>query len=169
LFEDSEFLMADFLFPNFLQSRAEYAALREFWNQEIWARIPRLTRRDWVTPWFAPQHADLEDGNPIFTAWGPSRNRGLQIIQISPNSGATCDLNWWVDWFGGDASDPEAVRKLVIVCVLTVANQRRIRSMINEWVLHGRVSEHVETLDATVTSDSQSDFELAFDSRNSAA
>jgi hypothetical protein len=148
--------VTEYLFSNFRTSRLEYEELSEFWNSHVWKQLPMALRSGWTTPWFATRKPALQDGNPIFTAWSEAELRGLQIIQVAPDEGTLSDLNLWLDWFG-DLRDPEAIRKLVITCVLTSANLPRIQSVIEQWVIDGFVSEHSEPVDMTTTSSDASD------------
>ena len=76
--------MPDYLFRSFRRSRLEYEMSIRFWSEEVWDRIPPYVREGWTTPWFARQRPELEDGNPIFSAWSPYLHRGIQIVQIEP-------------------------------------------------------------------------------------
>jgi hypothetical protein len=139
--------MSEYLFEDFLNSEREYRDAEMFWR-EIWDDAQKHARSDWIQPWFSTQSRELEDGNPIFSAWSPSERRGLRIVQILPDH-IERDVNYWIDWFGGDAWDLDAVTELVIVCAPTSANRQRIVLMLERWVAQGDVSEQINTLETT--------------------
>jgi hypothetical protein len=151
--------VAEYLFTNFLKSPQEYKELAAFWHDRVWEQIPSALRGDWKAPWFAKREPALQDGNPIFTAWSETELRGLQIIQVAPDEGAVSDLNLWLDWFG-DARDPAAVKKLVVTCVLTTSNLRQIRSLIEQWVIDGCVTERADDVDVTTVWSDASDIRV---------
>jgi hypothetical protein len=140
--------MPEYLFSDFRRSRARYEKAVAFWNERVWQAISEYSRREWITPWFSRQHPALEDGNPIFSAWSRAERRGVQIIQVSATEG-TDDVEWWIDWFGGNAFDPDAVRNLVIVCAPTTTNRERIVRLMEDWIRRGQLTERAETIDTT--------------------
>jgi len=144
--------MAKYLFPNFMESSEEYSALRDFWRSHVWNAALEFSNADWSTPWLAELDRTLEAGNPIFSAWTRDRSRGLKVVQLPPEEGGD-ELSRWVEWFGGDAHDPAALRTLVIVCVLTDSNVMRIRKWIEEWVEVGECIEFEQTLEITTSAD----------------
>jgi hypothetical protein len=142
--------MNDALFPDFRDAPRVYEQSVKFWREDVWRIIPEDSRRGWETPWFARQASGLEDGNPIFSAWSPAVRRGLQVIQVQPGESDN-DLTWWMDFFGGEATDPNAIAKLVIVCVPSHSKVARLRSLIDEWTREGWVSEEREGFELTDT------------------
>jgi hypothetical protein len=144
--------MAHDLFPAFLESKREYARLVDFWRSEIWPTIPSAARKGWLTPWLTPLDPELEEGNPIFSAWNHHRKIGLQIIQVPPHQNGS-ELSRWVEWFGDGIEDPAAVQTLVVVCVLTQQNLRLIKTWMQEWLELGRIVDFADTFEiATSTS-----------------
>ena len=71
------------------------------------------------------------DGNPIFSAYSPSRRRGVRIIQLEP-AGDARELTFWVDDFA--RGDPEQVKELVVSCVLSEETLPVVNELLRQWV-----------------------------------
>lgn len=122
------------LFPSFLQDRAEYAASVEYWNR-LWEKINPAARSvyGWRRPWLARDAATVLDGNPIFSAISEELQKGVRIIQHAPSSNSV-EFTSWLDTFGGNHADPEAVVELVIACALTDPVAVLASTLIEIWV-----------------------------------
>jgi hypothetical protein len=97
-----------------------------------------LTRAGQIQKWRWPWLATTEDGNPILSAIDPQRRIAVRIIQEEPENQGDLDLDWWVDSFGKQ-SEANAVRELVIACVLSDRTAARIDKLLFDWVVHGQV------------------------------
>ena len=145
-----------YLFPNFMASDSEYMLVRAFWETHVWNSIPKLSRSGWSTPWLMQLSPTLEGGNPIFSAWNRKLKIGLKIVQVPLEEGGD-ELSRWVEWLGGDVNDPDAVRTLVVVCILTDMNAALIKDWMQEWIEQGRIVDHVELVEMTTSSDYSSE------------
>ena len=119
------------LFPRFLEDEAEYAQAEAFWSR-LWADVREVDRFQgaWRCGWFQPQPS--KDGNPIFTAVSEAQRKGIRVIQYEP----TCqdsEFDFWFDTFGGEATDPQAIRELVIACALSNETAQVARKLMS-WV-----------------------------------
>ena len=126
------------LFPKFLADESEYGKVEQFWRQ-IWADIPANDRAvgKWRADWFEPQPP--RDGNPVFTAVSEKFRKGIRVIQYEPTSQEP-ELDFWLDTFGGEPTDPSAIRELVIACALSTESARHARKLMSSWIL-GAVDE----------------------------
>ncbi len=130
--------MVQHLLANFLDDPEHYAKAVEHWER-LWGRIDSQLRAScgWRQPWF---HADWKkggafmDGNPIFTAFTPGDQYAIRIIQYPPTS-TNLEFDYWLDTFGGAATDPEAIRELVIACALSEEASTRAFELMENWVL----------------------------------
>ena len=91
---------------------SQYVQMQAYW-ESIWAATPIFQRmlRGWRADWFK-QQTD-RDGNPIFSAVSDDADKGIRIIQYEATS-AEVELDFWLDTFGGDATQPGTIRELVI-------------------------------------------------------
>jgi hypothetical protein len=124
------------LFADFQRDRNVYLQAIQFWRN-LWDTVQPESMVEWQTPWFAVAPADLQDGNPIFTAVSRSTRRGLRVIQLDLNEEQP-PLQFWTSWFGG-RTNPDAVEELVIACKLTGAIVPLLKAIIQGWVQDGRV------------------------------
>jgi hypothetical protein len=88
----------------------------------------------WQVPWLNTTFADgtpCRDGNPIFSAVCPARRLGVRVIQREP-AGNPRELNYWIDTFA--QGEPEAIRELVISCVLTEETVVDALDLMNQWI-----------------------------------
>ena len=58
-----------------------------------------------------------------FSAYSPTRLRGIRVIQYPPESG-DLEFDCWLDTFGGKLGEPGVIRELVIAC----ASRKKLRS-----------------------------------------
>lgn len=124
--------MTNYLFEGFLSNADDYASAETYWR-ELWLDL----RHDgWVQPWM--DNGAFLDGNPIFTAFNPLQRKGIRIVQRAPQEGAN-DLVYWLDTFGGDVTEPESIRELVIDCVLSRRTAEAARHLMRQWI-DGEVS-----------------------------
>jgi hypothetical protein len=127
--------MTQLLFPNFLNDADEYRRAEEFWRAR-WDELIRWSGQEgqWVTPWLTTTFADgtpFADGNPIFSAIAPQRRLGVRIIQVTPAEDPE-ELSFWTDTFA--AGEPEAIKELVINCVLTPQTVGNCLTLIERWI-----------------------------------
>jgi hypothetical protein len=133
--------MAEYLFPRFLDDPEEYAAAEAYWRR-LWDEVAGLAGAawEWKHPWLQTAYADgtpFRDGDPIFSAWAPSRNLGLRVIQNRPHRQDPA-LEFWPDVVGDEWSGE--VRTLVISCELSRQTAALARGMIFSWLRYGKVS-----------------------------
>jgi hypothetical protein len=134
--------MVQHLFPRFLDDPAEYAKAEAFWRS-LWDELARFSgqQQEWRHPWLQTAYADgtpFHDGDPIFSAWCPSRKVGVRVIQNAPQQ-QELELNWWLDTVGDEWSGGE-VHTLVISCALSRQAADLARDFILSWMRDGRVS-----------------------------
>ena len=124
-----------YLFPRFLDDPAEYEAAERFWTSQWGDLVSRIGAQDlWETPWLNTRFADAtpcRDGNPIFSAWCPSRHLGIRVIQLEA-SGNPREIQFWTGTFA--KGEPEAVSELVISCVLTRETLHQAMDMMSQWI-----------------------------------
>ena len=94
-------------------------------------------------PWLNEPVAALRDGNPIFTAWSPPLRRGVRIVQRPANTDVP-DLGYWLDVFGGDLHEPDAVEELVVNCSPAVELVPRLRALLSSWISGAPLSVSIE-------------------------
>ncbi len=133
--------MAVHLFPGFLDDPAQYAAAEDYWRQ-LWDELMGRAgqREGWIRPWLQTAYANgtpFRDGDPIFSAWSPSRKLGVRVIQNRPE-GVGLGLDFWTDTFGDEWSGE--VRVLVIACELSSRTADLARELIGQWVRTGEAS-----------------------------
>lgn len=136
--------MVRHLFARFLEVPSEYEGAKTYWVN-LWNRIDAWQRlqRDWRHPWLSSgvvAGEELRDGNPIFSAYSPQTRYGIRIIQYPPESDRL-EFDWWLDTFGGPATDPRAIRELVIACALSEEAARQASELVENWCLRGEISE----------------------------
>ncbi len=134
--------MVQHLFPRFLADPAEYAKAEDYWRR-LWEELARFSDRqqEWQCPWLTTTFADgtpFRDGDPIFSAWSPSRKLGVRVIQNEPQS-PELELDSWVDRVGDEWSGGE-VSTLVISCALSRQSADLARDLIFAWMRDGMVS-----------------------------
>ena len=132
--------MTEYLFPNFLTDPREYEQAEAFWRAR-WDDVVRGVGQEslWESPWFNTTFANgtpFRDGNPIFSAVSLHRHLGVQVIQLEPADDLE-EFTVWTDTFA--EGSPEAVKKLVISCVLTKDTLRRAEELMRQWIPEEKV------------------------------
>lgn len=130
-----------YLYPDFLSNPDQYAKAEAYWLHEVWDRIPDSCRRfgGWRPGWFASEPP--YDGNPIFTAISDSLRKAVRVIQYEPLlSGDARELDYWLDTFGGPATDPTVIHELVIACSLSLESAALAKKLMHAW-LTGSIEE----------------------------
>ncbi len=127
--------MLQVLYPNFLKDPAEYNQAETLWRNQWNDLLRSMGRQDeWKSPWINNSFADgtpSQDGNPIFSAICPSRQLGIRVIQHEP-SGNPEGLYFWTDIFA--EGEPDAVKELVIACVLTTETLYDCLDLMSQWI-----------------------------------
>ncbi|HET6883647.1 MAG TPA: hypothetical protein VFI31_26070 [Pirellulales bacterium] len=110
----------------------EYTAAEQLWAR-VWAQVAEddRLRGGWRAPWFKPQPPN--DGNPIFSAISESQRKAIRVIQYEPTSEDE-EFDYWFDTFGGEATDADSIRELVIACALSVESAEAAGKLISSWV-----------------------------------
>jgi hypothetical protein len=131
--------MTERLFPRFLHDQAEYDRAEAYWR-ELWDDLMRFTgQRGWQYPWLQAAYADgtpFRDGDPIFSAWSPSRKIGVRVIQNEPRQ-QDPELVFWRDVVGDEWT--VEVPTLVISCALSQETADVARDLILVWIRDGAV------------------------------
>jgi hypothetical protein len=127
--------MVDYLFPHFLSEPREYREAEAIWRQR-WEDLVRRVGQEWLweTPWLNTSFANgtpCQDGNPIFSAVSPSRRLGVHVIQLEPSDNPR-ELYVWTDTFA--KGSPEAIKELVISCVLTPQTLLEAVDLMKRWI-----------------------------------
>jgi hypothetical protein len=122
--------MATILFPDFLEDTARYQAAADFWQAQLATTLADLglhaqTYLNNITG----DGSQLLDGNPIYHAYFPARNRALRIIQEEPLLPAD-----YGSWVGNTEIESQEVPELVISLVLTDENVERALEEIQGWL-----------------------------------
>ena len=130
-----------------MQDSSEYKGASAYWV-DLWNRIDEWQRlqRDWRQPWLSSgvvAGEEFRDGNPIFSAYSPETRYGIRVIQYPPESDRL-ELDWWLDTFGGPATDPQAIRELVIACALSEEAASRAFELMKIWFLDGKIETRFE-------------------------
>jgi hypothetical protein len=133
--------MATHMFPRFLEDRAEYARAEAYWR-ELWDEVvaSAYQQGEWQHPWLRTTFADgtpFLDGDPISSAWCPSRRLGIRVIQNEPQREGM-ELTFWRDTTGDEWTGE--VNTLVIACALSDESSELARALISSWILYGEVS-----------------------------
>ncbi len=134
--------MVQHLFPHFLVNSDEYVQAEDFWRH-LWDKLARVSgqKQDWQHPWLKTAYVDgtpFRDGDPIFSAWSPSRKLGIRVIQNEPLQEEP-ELNVWFDMIGDEWTHGE-VRTLVISCALSDQVANLAEGFILSWMRDGAVS-----------------------------
>ncbi|KKW11166.1 MAG: hypothetical protein UY48_C0024G0007 [Candidatus Gottesmanbacteria bacterium GW2011_GWB1_49_7] len=124
----------DYIYQDFLKSADHYQAAISFW-QDLWEHIDPIRRHlyRWVQPWMTINPMQVMDGNPIFTAYSPTINKGIRIIQYPPEPNSP-DLVVWHDTFGGQITDCDAIHELVIACALSYQTKINVIALMETWI-----------------------------------
>lgn len=125
--------MSAIVYPRFLVDAEEYQLSERCWR-DLWCEIDSIAGPSfgWTSPWLIAS-ARLRDGNPIFTAVSPKLRRGIRVIQEDPID-LKPEFCAWLDTFGGDITDPDAIHELVISCTLSAEATGFARSLFLRWV-----------------------------------
>ncbi len=120
------------LFKDFMVVKSEYAKAEAFWLA-LWNSIPSLeiSLNEWRPNWFISQTP--KDANPIFSAVSEKQKKGMRIIQYESTS-EEIEFDFWLDTFGGPATDPTAIRELVIACALSPESSQAALRIISSWI-----------------------------------
>jgi hypothetical protein len=126
--------MLKHIYPNFLRDDREYSLSEKHWIG-LWEQIdPQLrATHGWQHPWFEALPRSLSEGNPIFTALSQVLRRGIRVIQHEPTDSGP-EIQAWLDFFGGNSSDPDRIEELVISCALSDLVSEVALSLIESWV-----------------------------------
>src|ERR1700681_4223953 len=116
---------------DFLKSAESYEEAQRFWRG-LWEEVSQGREVGWQTPWLQEPPATLRDGNPIFTAWSHALRRGIRIIQREPSSHVP-DLTYWLDVFGGNLREPNAVEELVLNCSPRSEIIHPLKALMSSW------------------------------------
>jgi len=121
--------------------RAEHTPIRAYWR-DLWDEMARFAgqQHEWHYPWLRTAYADgtpFRDGDPLFSAWSPSRRLGVRVIQTEPQ-GDEVELNYWHDVVG-DRWTGE-VQTLVISCALSKQAADAARGLILSWMIYAKAS-----------------------------
>ncbi|HWE38783.1 MAG TPA: hypothetical protein VG406_19700 [Isosphaeraceae bacterium] len=135
--------MLKYLYKDFLDNVDEYRASEGYWIRRWQEAIDIHSRPGWSYPWISTGSPDLLDGNPIFSAFSPSKRRGVRIIQHAPTS-QNVEIQAWPDFVGGDFYDPDVIQELVISCALSEPAADLAIALIRPWVASGRISFRVK-------------------------
>jgi hypothetical protein len=137
--------MVNHIFPNFLQDSREYEKAVAHWV-DLWNHVDEYHRQSWRHPWLSSgvvAGEELRDGNPIFSAYSLEKRYGIRIIQYPPESDRL-EFDWWLDTFGGSATDPQAIGELVVACALSEEGSRRAFELMEEWCVGGQITERYD-------------------------
>jgi hypothetical protein len=146
--------MVKYLFPNFLNDPHEYEQVEAVWH-ERWDDLVRRVGQEWLwkSPWLNTHFADgtpCRDGNPIFSAVSPLRRLGVRVIQVEPSDNPR-ELHVWADTFA--KGEPEAIKELVITCVLTDQTLLDAVDLMKRWITEEDVGSAQENTDEVAASD----------------
>jgi hypothetical protein len=127
--------VAEFLLADFRTDPAQYDKAESVWR-DFWQKITRELGQEelWKTPWMNTHFNDgtpFRDGNPIFTAICPARHLGVRVIQVEPEDEFD-EITAWTDTFG--EGEPDAVKELVIHCVLSNATLATADDLMKRWI-----------------------------------
>jgi hypothetical protein len=127
--------MVEHLYADFLKNKQEYRRAERFW-EALWEELVNAAgvAEKWQHPWLG---ADLQDGDPMFSAVSPMQGRGVHIIQHAPTSDQL-ELVYWVDKFGEEGID-DVIYQLVISCALSREAAAQASALLWSWVTRGKV------------------------------
>ena len=122
------------LFVKFLDDSSEYDRARAYWV-DLWEKIAPWRRHGWQQPWLSSGVVggqELRDGDPIFSAFSPTRLCGIRVIQYPPES-PSLEFDSWLETFGGELGRPGVIRELVIACALSEEGAEQARELMAQW------------------------------------
>lgn len=122
--------MGKILFANFLEDKRVYHLAYLFWKS-FFQRLTSAVNLGFTT--YLNTKGDC-DGNPIFHAYLPDRQRALRIIQVDPSETVEAiDIKAWVDQVQL-LSEETTVPELVIDMVLSEEAKVVGQKLIQAWV-----------------------------------
>jgi hypothetical protein len=127
--------MNDFLFADFLEDQATYAAAEAYWQ----ARLAFLDGL--CTPYLRTAFANGQpfyDGNPIVNLADPNAGKAARIVQQCPQEFGPCYTSFEqaIELAGSDGQHRAAQEK-VIVLTLTQATAQRAEDELRAWFMPG--------------------------------
>ena len=81
----------------FLESSVAYQAAESFWAKAL-KQLLAESDLDWQPFYQNPER----DGNPLFSAWVPNRNKLVRVIQFTPEEVDEQLFSAWIDTWEGD-------------------------------------------------------------------
>ncbi|AQR69973.1 hypothetical protein BZG29_17775 [Janthinobacterium sp. LM6] len=126
--------MNDFLFADFLEDQATYAALQAYWQ----ARLAFLDGQ--CTPYLRTAFANGQpfyDGNPIVNLADRNAGKAARIVQQCPQEFGPCYTSFGqaIELAGGDGHRP--AREKIIVLTLTQATAQQAEDELRAWFAPG--------------------------------
>ena len=126
--------MNDFLFADFLEDHAVYAALQAYWH----ARLAFLDGQ--CTPYLRTAFANGQpfyDGNPIVNLANRSAGKAARIVQQCPHEFGPCYTSFEqaIELAGPDGHRP--AREKIIVLTLTADAAQRAEAQLRAWFMPG--------------------------------
>lgn len=126
--------MHDFLFADFLEDQATYAALQAYWH----ARLAFLDSL--CAPYLRTSFANgqpFNDGNPIVNLADRNASKAARIVQQCPQEFGPCYTSFEqaIELAYGDGHRP-ALEK-IIVLTLTQATAQRAEDELRAWFMPG--------------------------------
>ena len=123
----------------FLESSVAYQAAESFWAQAL-RELLAESDLDWQPFYKKPG----QDGNPLFSAWTPDRNKLVRVIQFTPEEDDEQLFSAWIDVWEGDLPESMASQKnaiaspipeLVIDLALTDVTRQLALTYIYLWLV----------------------------------
>lgn len=127
--------MNDFLFADFLEDQAAYAAAEAYWQ----ARLAFLDGQ--CAPYLRTAFANGQsfyDGNPIVNLADRNAGKAARIVQQCPQEFGPCYTSFGqaIELAGSDGQHRPA-QELVIVLTLTQATAQRAEDELRAWFMPG--------------------------------
>lgn len=134
----------------FLESSVAYQAAESFWAQAL----KELLAESDLT-WQPFYQNPGQDGNPLFSAWIPDRNKLIRIIQFTPEEDNEQLFSAWIDTWEGDLPDglvsqknaiANPIPELVIDLALTDVTRQMALNYIYLWLVMDMSPESMQRI-----------------------
>ena len=124
--------MTTYKYTDFLENRQEYHESEKFWMrlfEEIFMECPEWKQWKKRLNFTLNDGTVIRDGNPIFSAISPSRNKYFRIVQLDPRR-AERDFLSWIK-FNNDGHMVE----LTIQCAISDATVKAVKEVLRKLVI----------------------------------
>jgi hypothetical protein len=137
--------MAKSLYPEFLTSLAQYAAVRRYWPDRFYSLIPESEREDWKIESRDSELFCLDgESTTVLGALNRRKRKGVSVVQARPSKGMK-KISAWTDTFGANYYRRPIIF-LKIWCELTEESGELAMQLMAHWLMPGMTRKKMETV-----------------------